>query len=196
MPDSWMIILLLVHERALGSKSYWFPYIDLLPKEFDNALNFSEEEARLLEGTTLGDTLVRDANEDLAMLGERLEGMRSRNPAAFPEDLCGAQALRWAYSVYWSRALVVPFDSDGNPKAHNHALCPYLDLLNHCPRSAHRLTSSSTDPGAHAMVVLAAGSDVTLGSEVTINYGRKSNEQLLLCVLFSNLFVLRPWRLL
>jgi len=184
MPDSWAIILLLVHERAQGSDSFWFPYIDMLPKGFDNALFFTEEEASVLEGTTLADKL-RDANRDLAEIGEKLAEMRSRNPDGFPEDTFNHMTIRWAYSVYWSRALVVPLDSNGKPDAHNHALCPYLDLLNHCPRSAHSLSSwiasssESTSPPV-TQVRLVAGSKVAPGSEVVINYGRKSNEQLLL----------------
>lgn len=183
MPDAWVIILLLVHERAQGSESFWFPYIDMLPKVFDNALFLTDDEASLLEGATLADKL-RDANRDLAELNERLAGMRCRNPDAYPVHKFNDETMRWAYSVYWSRALVVPLDSNGKPDAHNHALCPYLDLLNHCPRSAHSLSSciasSQSKSCPLAQVRLVAGSKVAPGSEVVINYGRKSNEQLLL----------------
>ena len=199
VPDAWAIILLLLHERAKGEHSFWFPYIDMLPKHFDNALHFTSSEAAVLAGTHLADALLVDANRDLAQLAETLEFMRGCDPGALPEGACTAQALRWAHSVFWSRALVVPLDSDAQPKEQNQALCPYLDLLNHDPRSQHRLSTCESPapaqtvpeppraPGALAssstrMVALVAGADVAAGSEVVINYGRKSNEQLLLCV--------------
>ena len=205
VPDAWAIILLLLHERAKAERSFWFPYIDMLPKHFDNALHFTGGEAELLAGTHLADALLPNSNRDLAQLGETLEFMRGCDPAALPEGSCSVQALRWAHSVFWSRALVVPLDSNAQPKEQNQALCPYLDLLNHSPRSPHRLSSyeapaiSHTAPpepeGARAgacaladgapssrsaMVALIAGADVAAESEVVINYGRKSNEQLLL----------------
>ena len=206
LPDAWAIILLLLHERAKAERSFWFPYIDMLPKHFDNALHFTGGEAELLVGTHLADALLRDANRDLAQLGETLEFMRGCDPAALPEGSCSVQALRWAHSVFWSRALVVPIDSNAQPKEQNQALCPYLDLLNHSPRSPHRLsTCEAPAPSQNAppegegarggacalaagapssrsarMVALIAGADVAADSEVVINYGRKSNEQLLL----------------
>ena len=184
--DSWAIILLLLHELGKGDKSFWFRYIDLLPKHFDNALHFSDGQAALLAGTRLADQLLPAVNCDLAALGNVFEMMQTRDPSAFPQRLCNLQSLRWAHSVFWSRALVVPLDSDGSPNALNQALCPYLDLLNHCPRSAHRLSACETPathdvpPSRTATVALIAGGRVTADSEVVINYGRKSNEQLLL----------------
>lgn len=114
---------------------------------------------------------------------------RGEEKFRFQQPLTAAAHPRYCYSIYWSRALVVPMDSQGNPKAHNQALCPYLDLLNHCPRSAHTLSATASAPGAQPVIELKAGSDVASGSEVVINYGRKSNEQLFLCVLSR----IMPW---
>lgn len=93
IPDSWIIILFLLHERVQGSSSFWFPYIDLLPEEIDNALYFTEEEAALLDGTTLADQL-RVATRDLERLATWAQGIWSGKQAAFPRESYNVQALR------------------------------------------------------------------------------------------------------
>ena len=64
MAEPWTIILLLLHELGKGQRSFWFPYIDMLPKDFDNALHFSAGEAALLDGTDLGDELLPEIQGD------------------------------------------------------------------------------------------------------------------------------------
>ncbi|KAJ1956565.1 Histone-lysine N-methyltransferase setd3, partial [Dipsacomyces acuminosporus] len=47
-----MLCTFLIHERFVAKdKSFWKPYIDILPPEFHTPLHFSEEELALLKGT-------------------------------------------------------------------------------------------------------------------------------------------------
>ena len=93
LPDSWVIILMLVHERCKGDSSFWAPYIRLLPEDFDNALHFTPAQAALLAGTRLGDELLPAARSDLARLGTVLERLSSRAPSAFPPKDCTEHTL-------------------------------------------------------------------------------------------------------
>merc|ERR1711988_1861495 len=89
-----------------------------------------------------------------------------------------------AYGLFWSRAMRVT----GKP-----AMVPLLDVLNHDPASKHRITSSAapvigaTDAKRRMCTrfTLIAESRIAAGEEVVIDYGAKSNDELLLLYGFT-----------
>ena len=55
----------LLQERDRGQNSEWFPYIDILPKKFDNIpLFFSEQDLDQLQGS-MSITKMKDRHESL-----------------------------------------------------------------------------------------------------------------------------------
>src|SRR6185312_3003590 len=83
------------------------------------------------EGTPIGEQLAR-TTADLAALAGRLGSAVAGASEA---------ALRWAYAVYWSRAMALAERPEGQ-------LVPVADLLNHAPaaRSAYVLAPSPAPP--------------------------------------------------
>jgi hypothetical protein len=100
----------------------------------------------------------------------------------------------WAYSIFWSRAISMPL----GPTTVIEGLVPGLDFANHDDSSLCRWTmgtSKTTKPAskntqttqnlpstakyAEVRLVCPRGCRIHPGSEVTINYGDKSNEELL-----------------
>ena len=95
----------------------------------------------------------------------------------------------WAYSIFWSRALTfpcpTPSTAPGAPAAvvMQEGIVPGLDFCNHAPGSACGWTvfGGGRRRGAPTDIRLACpcGPGVKQGQEVTIDYGGKSNEELL-----------------
>ena len=137
------IFALLLHEKGVQrEKSFWWPYIQLLPQSFDSALWFSEAELRWIQGTTLVPR-IKNMNEKLQRIHQRVfvEHLCREEPANFPPAACSFEELRWAHSVWWSRAIGVPLPAPPLLEAgaaHVGALVPLVDILNHSPTSLLR----------------------------------------------------------
>ncbi|XP_010278513.1 PREDICTED: uncharacterized protein LOC104612687 isoform X2 [Nelumbo nucifera] len=108
--DRFLMILFLTVER-LRKNSSWKPYLDILPTTFGNPLWFTDDELLELKGTTLYratelqkrrlrslyDDKVKDFVKELLLLDGESEG-----EAQFEDFL-------WANSIFWTRALNIPF---------------------------------------------------------------------------------------
>jgi hypothetical protein len=100
----------------------------------------------------------------------------------------------WAYSIFWSRAISIPISNTSVLEG----IVPGLDFANHSDTSSCRWTMSKKSAGGgrgdsdrgggmkdtsaappYIQLVCPRGSTLTPGSEITINYGDKSNEELL-----------------
>ena len=132
VPDSMgeylAIALLLMHECALADKSFWAPYIDILPtaEEVGQSFVWSDDEMELLEGSGVY-AAARSMQQKLQREWKALEeGVL----AAHPTTVEGAsyENFVWAMSMLFSRAVNLKEDA-------MLALVPYADLLNHSPYS-------------------------------------------------------------
>jgi len=99
----------------------------------------------------------------------------------------------WAYSIFWSRAFPIPISNTIVLEG----IVPGLDFANHSDTSpciwtmsrfsadggrggrGSSTTKSSSAAPPFIQLVCPRGSKMTPGSEITINYGNKSNEELL-----------------
>lgn len=142
------------------------PYVAGLPTSTGGCLEWARTEAAEL---LAGSPAAREAEA-------RRDSVTKAAPAllaAFPERLsrCGAEDLRWAYSMLFSR-LVRLDDLDGGALA----LVPWADLLNTRPGAGAFLTYDA----ALRSVVLRPERAYAEGEQVFVSYGERSSAEYLL----------------
>lgn len=180
------LALLLVHERAKGPRSFWAPYIDVLPTadEVGQSFLWPEEELALLTGSQALDA-TRSMQTKLRDEFAELEAtLFSARPELFPADDFNLDSFLWAMSMLFSRAVNLR-------EQEMLALVPYADLLNHSPYSATNFMLNTIPFSKEREVTLYADRSYAAGDQVLISYGQKSNSELLLLygfVVDRNLF--------
>ncbi|KAL4859907.1 Mannan endo-1 [Chlorella vulgaris] len=175
---------------AAGSRQ---PWLELLPSSFSTTLFFSELDMQWLKGTTLF-TATRLRQKKLRSTWERLEPAAQQlallaglEPPSLPDFL-------WANAVWWSRAVALPSLHEAGTEAATkaaagvEAIVPGLDMCNHKAASPCQWTLSAWASHAPAVSLVCPRWGVPApGQEVTIDYGDKSNEQLLFLYGFAEL---------
>lgn len=167
------VCLLLLHERSLGEKSRFAPYLRCLPVRSTGATEWAEED---LQGRSVsaGFNSCVELREGIEKANKRLskfylavvEPVLRRNPVVFPAAYYTLDAVRWAHSMVLSRALVLPGPMEG--------ICPYLDLINHC----HGERLGWSQEGAE--IVVRTIKEMSPGEQVGIDYGARSGIQMML----------------
>lgn len=149
LPDDineyFAIALMLIKQRALGSASFWAPYIAVLPtaEEVNPTLIWPEEDLALLETSPLvaaTRSLKKKLKAEFEMLKEKYMVGR---PDVFDEEIYDFDAYLWAFINIFSRAIRVGLeDKKGVAAAGGQTeegggetiiMCPYADLINHNP---------------------------------------------------------------
>jgi N-lysine methyltransferase SETD6 len=65
-PDSWVsLILVMVYEYLQGEKSRWKPYLDVLPKEFNTLMFWSEKELDALQASSITSKIGKDEADNM-----------------------------------------------------------------------------------------------------------------------------------
>jgi len=152
----------LLQERDRGNKSWWFPYIDVLPKKFTNIpLFFEDHELAELKGS-IALQKIKDRHDSLRMEYE---------------NLCEhvSQMSQWTYNDFvWARLVVITrifgllingVKTDG--------LVPMADMINHKRPRQTRWTFNQEKDG----FVISALQDFESGCEIFDSYGRKCNSR-------------------
>ncbi|KAL0023620.1 hypothetical protein WJX77_008160 [Trebouxia sp. C0004] len=194
--ERMLIILFLTIERQLGADSVWYPWLRLLPEKPRTPLFYSEAEVAELRGTSLEHS-VGLQKRGLAEQWQRLE------PAC--QDLlrkAGASTTQvsfedfmWAHAMFWSRSQSFPRwtqEAGEMVVSAEEGMVPGLDFCNHKEHSTAKWTIFGTpglevdelgQPSAmptQVALVCPRQQAPSPGQEITIDYGDKSNEQLLL----------------
>jgi hypothetical protein len=104
-----MASLLLVSERHAGARSRWGPYIAMLPDALPSvAFVRPRVVAEELGGLPLH-IRVRDVDAPrLRRWQDATAGLCTAHPRTFPADVFTCDAVRWAYGMYYSRAMRLP----------------------------------------------------------------------------------------
>jgi len=162
--DREPLMLWLITESA-DKESFWAPYLGLLPNDFSSfPLNWSEEDLSELQASSLRESVVTTHNVLQQSFDRLKKNLIDANPSLFPNEISYEQ-YKWAYCVVSSRAW-----SFGN----SFAIVPLGDLINH--------RSDAGLPGidiTNTYVEVNATQDYSKGDQVFINYGNKSNAELL-----------------
>ncbi|KAF1898157.1 hypothetical protein Lal_00032922 [Lupinus albus] len=127
--DRFLMMLLLTVER-LRKNSLWKPYVDMLPTTFGNSLWFSDDELEELRGTTL-----YRATE---LQKKSLMSLYETKAKALVKKLLSLDGdMETANSVFWSRALNIPF-----PRSY---VFPDMQEVHDCHVPVNRSFETSTD---------------------------------------------------
>lgn len=179
--NTFLVCIFLLYQRALGPTSRWAAYIaslpgpseewpeSLTPSSLDATILWPEEQLRaLLEGTAVYSATQR-LREDIRRVHCELVGALARDaPGPFGDRAAYSELwLRWAYAIYWSRALRVNVHGEELG-----CLVPLVDVLNHDAASCAQLHATA------AAYSLRAGRSVAPGAEVRISYGAKGSAEL------------------
>lgn len=200
--DSLMIILFLMVEKHLGRESSWQPWIDMLPDTVDTPLFYSDDELKDLSGTTL-EGATRSLRNQLSQQWKQLEpvckNLLSKAGAASVQP--SLEDFEWAHAIYWSRSQSFPEPiSDGGQVTTlpSQGVVPGIDFCNHRENSTARWTifgnpnlqvtaggGASSGMPTQVALVCPRQQAPKPGQEITISYGDKSNEQLLMAYGFT-----------
>ncbi|RDW68385.1 hypothetical protein BP5796_09042 [Coleophoma crateriformis] len=179
----------LMQQYLMGEKSFWYPYIRLLPQpnqpqRLGTAILWPEEDLEYLSGTN-AEPAVRKYKEiwkNGYSTGYQLL-QDHENWQLYTYDL-----YQWAAAVFGTRSfrpsLTLP-EPWGELDAANEdafsVLYPVLDIGNHMPAQPHyvKWIYSKTYDHVRDSVSLWSCKDVTMNDEVFNNYGSKSNSELL-----------------
>ncbi|KAI7818649.1 hypothetical protein BC939DRAFT_288254 [Gamsiella multidivaricata] len=160
-----VFILFLIQQSLLKEKSFYHPYLDMIPERIYTALDFDERDMEQLRGTNAF-LVVQERKSDLRQKYEKTMGIVG-------EDLRKEQGYTWerflwAETVLSSRAF--PATLFGGGAEGEIVLIPLGDMLNH--KGRQKLTWMKTPQGLEM-----SGSAVSKGNQVFNNYGPKSNEE-------------------
>jgi len=151
----------LLQEKAKPS-SYWKPYIDILPEEYDTIpLFFNDEQRSELEGSMSLDK-IRDRHQSLRMEYNNLLD----NVAMFSEFTY--ESFVWARLVVITRIFGMVIDGEKTE-----GLVPMADMLNHKRPRETKWTYVQNCKG----FVITSLNPIYKGCEVFDSYGRKCNSR-------------------
>ncbi|KAI3839323.1 hypothetical protein MKX03_031033 [Papaver bracteatum] len=106
--DRFLMILFLTVER-LRKNSLWKPYIDMLPVTFGNPLWFTEDEILELKGTTLYKATQLQKKKLECLYEEKVKDLVMEILDGEAESEVRYEDFLWANSIFWTRALNIPF---------------------------------------------------------------------------------------
>ncbi|XP_049351397.1 uncharacterized protein LOC125815875 isoform X1 [Solanum verrucosum] len=109
--DDRLLITLFLTVEHLRENSSWKPYFDMLPTTFGNPLWFSEDELLELKGTTLYRAAQLQKKTLQSLFDEKVKRLATKllTLDGHPERDVKFEDFLWANSIFWSRALNIPF---------------------------------------------------------------------------------------
>lgn len=181
----------LIHERfVMGDKSFYKPYIDILPEvdEVNPTFTWNDEDLSFLEGSPVvaatRSLQIKLRKEYDALLGGE-GGLCERFPDRFPREHFTCENWIWAFTMLFSRAIRLRNLRQGETLA----LVPYADLINHSPFSKAYIDAQESGDwlfkSGEEEVILYADRGYRRMEQVFISYGQKSNADLLLLYGFA-----------
>lgn len=178
-----LVMLYLLIEQLRGSDSQLGPWLKMLPSHCETPLVYGQGQLQELKGTTLHRATqvlrgqLQQKWQKLQPAVQRLlaeAGVRARAPT-FDDFL-------WAYSMFWSRAQTIPVSEEREEEVLE-CIVPGLDFCNHAPHATCRWAVQ----GNKVSLLTPWKALPKEGQQVFIDYGEKSNEQLLLLYGFAEI---------
>jgi len=181
----------LIHERYVeGEKSFWKPYIDVLPEteEVNPTFTWNDDDLSFLDGSPViaatKSLQMKLQREYDALLGGE-DGLIAKHPDRFPEEHFTYENWIWAFTMLFSRAIRLRSLKEGETLA----MVPYADLINHSPFSQAYIDAREGGDwlfsSGEEEVILYADRGYRRMEQIYISYGQKSNAELLLLYGFA-----------
>jgi hypothetical protein len=175
-----VVYIILMYERSLNDSSQWAPYLNILPSLPDlesripTLMNFSIYSLPLF-GSTLQEFTIPNHQQNLKKIYQHF--IFPIFSQLFPPEVVSTSFsyshFKWATGIYLSRAILIP---DGRGQTVE-ALCPLLDLMNHRPGTLSNLRSEGRI--GDQRLIYSVGRTLQQGEEISLNYGSRSNGDLL-----------------
>ncbi|KAL0397834.1 UNVERIFIED_CONTAM: hypothetical protein Scaly_0231800 [Sesamum calycinum] len=111
--DDRLLIMLFLTVERLRKSSSWKPYLDMLPTEFGNPLWFTDDEFSELKGTTLHRATELQRKNLKSLFDGKVKKLVEKLLAldGSSDREVGFEDFLWANSIFWTRALNIPFPS-------------------------------------------------------------------------------------
>jgi hypothetical protein len=181
----------LIHEKyVLGDKSFYKPYMDVLPEvnEVNPTFAWPDEDLAFLDGSPViaatKSLQMKLQREFEALLGGP-DGLIQKFPDRFPAEHFTYQNWEWAFIMLFSRAIRLRSLKQGEALA----LVPYADLINHSPFSGAYIDAQENGDwlfkSGTEEIILYADRGYKRMEQIYISYGQKSNAELLLLYGFA-----------
>ena len=156
--ETLLLSLFLLHERARGIDSHWYPYIQILPATFSTPLFHKENYVENTSVFYLAQTMLQSMTEVYTLLGL---------------DTFTLDDFLWAYTVVTSRAFRVT--------GRGTVLIPLADLANHVSVTGEaNLRTMGIDESSDRFVLKHTDKQVVEGEELCLKYDELATWQLLL----------------
>ena len=164
-----VLLLHLMHERNLKESTH-SAYFNILPPRFQTTVFWSEEDLKYLEGSQLFDA-TKQRKEAMGKTYDNLFSfLKEKNAGIFTSEAFSQEQFEWALSLVWSRSVSV---KSGESNAF--IIIPGVDLFNH----GKGMASVQVADDGNSMLVIAE-TDIPKDTEIGLDYGNKSNSELLL----------------
>ncbi|KAG7392150.1 hypothetical protein PHYPSEUDO_001873 [Phytophthora pseudosyringae] len=167
--DDPVLALFLVRELLLGERSFFHPYLAILPYP-ESVQDWAREELRELHDERLVDAAARRSSEIDVYYRRVSSRLQDKYPGEFPPSLYTLDKFKFAWKTVQARTFGrrLPWT----------ALVPFADCLNHT-NVATKYDLDVNDNGLFRLYP-SASTSFAKGAEVFNSYGRRSNFQLLL----------------
>jgi len=168
-----ILVVVQLMKESLNEKSFWAPYINLLPKTYSTAIFFTLDDFKQLEGSNVQLEAMRSYRSSLRQYCYLYEFF-GNNPGYMQTNVFTWDLFAWAIGVVMSR-------QNGIPTGHYSqcALIPFWDFANHTGNG--KITSFYEGKG----ITASALKNYKPGEQVFIYYGNRDNTNLLLYSGFS-----------
>jgi SET domain len=183
------LAVLLLYERLQGSKSFFTPYIDVLPVAFSVPLCWSIDELAALQGTQVFSRALRGLRACAQQYCYIHALLQQQQPVTgLPVSSFSYELYRWAFAtvvtrqnrIYYRPTVAAAAVGAAGGSAVEQlqdalALIPVYDMCNHA--EGPMTTAFDCD---ERCLVMTAMQDFAAGDEITMFYGKRPNRELLL----------------
>jgi hypothetical protein len=172
--DDLLLAVFIMYEVSKGAKSFWYPYIRMMPKP-ESSMKWDDEELRELQDIRIM-TRIRSRIRSLkSVFDRRLRPFFSCYPEVFPDHVFHYEAFQFAWFSIQARAFGrrLPWT----------AMVPFADCLNHT--NVQTKYDYDVDSNGTFRLFPSGLNCYMKGQEVFNSYGRRPNDNLLIDYGFS-----------
>lgn len=169
--DNSLAVFLMI-EKAKGKKSFYKPYIDVLPDRILRPITWNKDILVLLEDDAMAKTIQAQRDKAANVLTELLPVLKGVMGSNYSSENVSLERYLWALSVVTSRALTIRGES---------FLVPFADMFNYEPHPTRRphesgnhfLLHHKRDAGGSFTITADRNTDA--GQQLMEDYGDNPN---------------------
>jgi len=100
--EDFILISFILYEKQKGEKSFWFPYLNILPEKCDCLLNWDDEEIDEVQDKILIDDAQKEF-EEISTCWNKFYNCLSKYPMFFKQETISFSQFKWAYILIYTR---------------------------------------------------------------------------------------------